>query len=73
MKIDKQSRGEFIMSKKVQLKDMELNQVAGGVVEEFIQKLKDIFTPQPIIPITHYDPVTFPGDPIRPIYQPVFD
>ena len=61
------------MSKKVQLNDMELNQVAGGGAEEFIQKLKDIFTPQPIIPITPFDPITFPGDPIRPIYEPVFD
>ncbi len=61
------------MNKKEQLKDMELNQVAGGGLQEFLKKWKDIFTPQPIIPITPYDPVTFPGDPIRPIYQPVFD
>ena len=47
MKIDKQSRGEFIMSKKVQLNDMELNQVAGGGFKEFWQKLKDAFRVEP--------------------------
>ncbi len=59
--------------KKVHLDDMELNQVAGGGLQEFFQKLHDIFKPQPIIPIYPHDPMPFPGDPIRPIYEPVFD
>ena len=44
MKIYRYSRGEIIMNKKVQLNDMELNQVAGGGWSEFWQKVKDFFT-----------------------------
>ncbi len=44
------------MNKKVQLNDMELNQVAGGGLKEFWQKLKDIFTSKPTLPIRPKEP-----------------
>ena len=52
------------MNKKVQLNDMELNQVAGGGWTEFWQKVKEIFTPQPIFPIK-----PFPDKPGKPIFD----
>ena len=40
------------MSKKLQLNDMELNQVAGGGWTEFWQKVKQILTaPGPLAPV----------------------
>ena len=40
------------MNNKVQLNDMELNQVAGGGWTEFWQKVTDAFKPKkPIVPI----------------------
>ena len=64
MKIYRYSRGEIIMNKKVQLNDMELNQVAGGGWTEFWQKVKNFFT-EPAHPILPIEP--FPGKPVRPI------
>ena len=52
------------MNKKVQLNDMELNQVAGGGWTEFWQKVKRIIT-KPAHPILPIEP--FPGKPVRPI------
>ena len=69
MKIDKQSRGEVIMNKKVQLNDMELNQVAGGGWSEVFQKVKEILTKPGICPITP-KPMPFPGKPVSPIFDP---
>ncbi len=54
------------MSKKVQLNDMELNQVAGGGWKEFWQKVKDIFT-EPYI--RWPKPVPKPLDPFYPIFR----
>ena len=64
MKIYRYLRGEIIMNKKVQLNDMELNQVAGGGWTEFWQKVKRIIT-KPVHPILPIEP--FPGKPVRPI------
>ena len=44
MKIYKQARGEVLMDKKVQLNDMELNQVAGGGWTEFWKKLNEFLS-----------------------------
>ena len=44
MKLDKQSRGEIIMDKKVQLNDVELNQVTGGGWTEFWKKLNEFLS-----------------------------
>ena len=52
------------MNKKVQLNDMELNQVAGGGWTEFWQKVKEIFTPGSLIP-------TFPHDPVPVVPRPM--
>ena len=61
MKIDKQSRGEVIMNKKVQLNDMELNQVAGG-------GMKNSYLVH-LIPKFPVERLPLPGKPVRPIFD----
>ncbi len=54
------------MSKKVQLNDMELNQVVGGGWKEFWQKVKRLFTRPQILPI--WPKPERPIDPVNPIF-----
>ena len=70
MKINKQSRGEVIMSKKVQLNDMELNQVAGGGWSEFWKAVKKIFT-EPGYLVNPIKPNPFTDRPGKPIFGPI--
>ena len=58
------------MNKKVQLNDMELNQVAGGGFENFLKKLWKIFEPQPIRPIHPIIASPSPKKPVTPIVEP---